>query len=135
MNIFQPVILALIKKDNKYLLTRRVDDNKDYDNKWQIPGGSLEFAETIEEGLRREVREELGVEIDNLQMIPQIDISVRGSWQGLFIVFVCTMRNKNQSIYLNEEASEYGWFTKQEALKLTLLRGCDEMLEEAEKLS
>jgi ADP-ribose pyrophosphatase YjhB (NUDIX family) len=44
--------------ENVLLIKRR--DN----GKWEPPGGVLELAETIEDGLRREVREETGAEID-----------------------------------------------------------------------
>jgi ADP-ribose pyrophosphatase YjhB (NUDIX family) len=44
--------------DNVLLIKRR--DN----GKWEPPGGVLELDETIEEGLRREVREETGAEIE-----------------------------------------------------------------------
>ncbi len=44
--------------EGKVLLTREAD------GKWQPPGGRLNVGEQPEEGLRREIREEIGVEID-----------------------------------------------------------------------
>lgn len=44
--------------DNVLLIKRRDNGN------WEPPGGVLELNETIEDGLRREVREETGVEIE-----------------------------------------------------------------------
>jgi mutator protein MutT len=134
MNTFQPVMLALIRKGESYLLTLRVDDNSLFNGKWQIPGGALEFGETPEEGLRREVREELGIEIDIVKLIPFIDISVRGNWQGLFITYLCTLHDDLSEIFLNEEASEYRWLTRKEMEKLPLLKGCIELIDEAEKI-
>lgn len=127
-------MLALIRKDGRYLLTLRVDDNAVYNGKWQIPGGALEFGETPEEGLRREVREELGIEIDIVKLIPFLDISVRGNWQGIFITYLCSLKEETAEIYLNEEASEYRWLTRDEMNDLPLLKGCIELIEEAEKI-
>lgn len=50
---------AVIVQDEKVLLTRDIGDP----DIWEIPGGRLYEGETIEEGLKREIREELGVEI------------------------------------------------------------------------
>jgi ADP-ribose pyrophosphatase YjhB (NUDIX family) len=36
---------------------------------WSIPGGTLELGETLEEGVRRELREETGLEVDVLELI------------------------------------------------------------------
>jgi len=50
---------ALIVRDGRVLLNRlRGDDT------WMLPGGTGEFGETIEETLRRELREEIGVECE-----------------------------------------------------------------------
>ncbi len=57
------VAAAVVREDGRILVIKR-DDN----GKWEPPGGQLELKETVEEGLKREVREETGleVEIDNL---------------------------------------------------------------------
>jgi 8-oxo-dGTP pyrophosphatase MutT (NUDIX family) len=52
-------VAAIITDDQgRVLVTQRRDNGK-----WEPPGGVLELDETIEDGLRREVREETGVEI------------------------------------------------------------------------
>ena len=58
--IFMPATGCGIIKDNKILLQKRTDNNK-----WAIHGGSLELGETFEEGIKREVKEELGIKILN----------------------------------------------------------------------
>lgn len=124
----QVVVLALIKQNDKFLFTLRHDPGSDYHDKWQIPGGGLEFAETPEEALHREVREELGVEVKNIKLVPFIDTKVRGNWQGIFISYVCELQEDSQQIVLNEEASEYRWLHIQEIAMLDTLPGCTELL-------
>ena len=40
---------------------------------WSIPGGTLELGETLEEGLRRELKEETGLEVEPLQLLTVLD--------------------------------------------------------------
>lgn len=50
---------AIITKGNQVLITREKGEKT-----WELPGGRLEFGEIPEEGLKREIQEELGVAID-----------------------------------------------------------------------
>ncbi|MFA6249917.1 MAG: NUDIX hydrolase [Candidatus Shapirobacteria bacterium] len=56
---------ALIYKNNKILLI------KEADGRWELPGGGLEVGETFVEGLRREIKEEIGVGITKVSDQPQ----------------------------------------------------------------
>ena len=51
---------VLMQTDGQFLLTSR-PDGKVYAGYWEFPGGKVEAGETIEEALRRELSEELGV--------------------------------------------------------------------------
>lgn len=53
---------VLIDADGRFLLTSR-PEGKVYAGYWEFPGGKLERGETIEQALRRELREELGIRI------------------------------------------------------------------------
>ena len=64
MAIAQPVEVAaaVILHDGRYLLTMR-KTNVHLSGLWEFPGGKREPGESLEECLRRELREELGIEI------------------------------------------------------------------------
>ncbi|OOM77382.1 CTP pyrophosphohydrolase [Clostridium puniceum] len=65
------VVAAIIKQDDKILATRRSDGK--FKNMWEFPGGKMELGETRGEALRREIKEELELDIDILSYFTTID--------------------------------------------------------------
>ncbi len=57
---------VLIDPAGRFLLTSR-PDGKVYAGYWEFPGGKLEAGETVEQALRRELHEELGITIGAAQ--------------------------------------------------------------------
>ena len=53
---------VLVRPDGAFLLTSR-PVGKAYAGYWEFPGGKLEAGESVEQALRRELHEELGIEI------------------------------------------------------------------------
>lgn len=58
----RPLSLAIIRKGNKILANKGYDEKKN-EYFYRLPGGGIEFYETAEDALRREIREELGLEV------------------------------------------------------------------------
>ena len=59
------VTAAIILKDNKVLIAQRAPEDN-LAGKWEFPGGKIEPGETPQECLKREIREELDVNIEVL---------------------------------------------------------------------
>lgn len=64
--VIEVAVGVLVGRDGAYLLTTR-PPGKVYAGYWEFPGGKLEAGETVEEALRRELQEELGVIIGPAQ--------------------------------------------------------------------
>jgi mutator protein MutT len=56
------VVAAVIERDGEFLLTRRLKGTH-LAGTWEFPGGKCEAGEARDEALRREIREELGVDV------------------------------------------------------------------------
>jgi len=136
--MIKPVVIAIIKKGNKFLLTKRVSfdasDKDFYPYVWNFPGGGMEFGETPQQTLKREMREEIGTEVEVIAFIPKVYTEVRGKWQGLFLCYFCKLKSENSKIITNDEASEYNWFTLEEISKLKLMPKTLEMAQESIKI-
>ena len=58
---------VLLQGDSSFLLTSR-PAGKVYEGYWEFPGGKLEQGETVEQALRRELIEELGITIGPVEL-------------------------------------------------------------------
>ena len=63
MDLFRFAQKAFILNDGKILLVKKSADDPHHPNEWEVPGGRMEFEESIEEHIIREVKEEVGLDI------------------------------------------------------------------------
>jgi len=97
---------CVIVKGGKALLVKRA--HEPFNGYWVLPGGHVEKGETIRDAAVREMREELGLDIEIIETIGVFDDPDRDP-RGLISVAVLA-RPKGERIVLNREASEYRWF-------------------------
>lgn len=70
---------GLIIKNNQILLIKKVTGP--YDGKLDLPGGTIEFGETPEETLKRELLEEVGIKITEYQLFDANSVTVTWKYQ------------------------------------------------------
>jgi len=70
MNREGPRVAAVIIKDNQILLMHRIKNGQEY---FVFPGGGVEKGETLEEAIKREIREEFCLEIKLDQLLFKIN--------------------------------------------------------------
>jgi ADP-ribose pyrophosphatase YjhB (NUDIX family) len=90
---------------------------------WGIPGGKIKFGEPCIEALRREIKEETNLGIDDIELVLVQDcIHSRQFYrEAHFVLLNYTCRAENPSeVKLNEEAREFRWLTMADALALPL---------------
>jgi len=86
---FIPVLAALIKNENgEFLIAKRKSDLSN-GGKWEFPGGKLRFSETPEECLKREIKEELGIDIIVLNPFQIVNQSLYNK-SILLIAYLCS---------------------------------------------
>lgn len=91
---------VILDADGSHVLLIKRRDN----GRWEPPGGVLEIEESIEAGLRREVREETGVEIE----VEGLSGVYKNMTHGI-VALVYRCRAHGQPLPGSDEASEISW--------------------------
>lgn len=105
---------ALITNDQNQILIIYKSDKDDVNpNDYDIPGGRLEFWEKAEEGIKREVKEELGIDV-KMGKPSRIRWFVKSDFHLVGITFLATYLGGE--IQLNFEHTNYMRKTKEEIL-------------------
>ena len=99
----RPISICLFGYDNKILVSECFDSEKQ-DYFCRPLGGGIEFGESSQEAMLREISEEIGVEVENLNLIEIIEnIFVYEGKQGHQIVFVYDAEFVDKSWYDKDE--------------------------------
>ncbi|UCF67175.1 MAG: (deoxy)nucleoside triphosphate pyrophosphohydrolase [Acidobacteriota bacterium] len=110
------VAAAVVSRGNRFLLTLRPDGGH-MAGYWEFPGGKVEPDETSEQALRRELREELGVELGYLHALTTFEHEYE-------------LRHVHLEFFKTEivagvprplEVAALGWFTSCQMPRLPLL--------------
>jgi len=104
-------VAIIVNEDNKILLLKRADDSKIWmPNKWALVGGGIEKNETPEEACKREVKEEIGLEIDKFIN----SFTIKRHSDSIEHIFTSRYNGDPTDIKLNNENTNYGWFGVEE---------------------
>jgi ADP-ribose pyrophosphatase YjhB (NUDIX family) len=104
----KPCVGAVIIRNGKVLLIQRA--NEPYKNYWDFPGGFLEAGESAEEGLKRELAEELKIAIKIVRLLSiHPDTYGPGGVATLNIYYSCKISQGVISPNQTEVAAA-GWF-------------------------
>lgn len=114
------VLTGILKDDNMFLVVRRNENDDLFPGEWEFPGGHLEEGETLEEGLKRELKEEIGFICDTKPIITHYydEIKMKNGEivHDLEIDFIINVDRSKVDIKLSNEHCEYKWVTKDSEL-------------------
>jgi len=115
---------AIIKKKGKILMLKRSGRNKMYAGHWQFPEGGVEFGETPEEALARELREETGLRVKRAKLLgvraSSIEYFHRKLWHFIRVFYAVDTSGK---LDLSAKHGEHKWASKAELAKMRLMPG------------
>ena len=103
------IVCATMVVDGRVLLVRHSDRGKPDYGHWLLPAGRVEPGETLEEALKREMEEELGLEVSPIRRVDERVDSYTGD---RFVNFLCSP--VMAGIKISEELEDARWFSLDE---------------------
>lgn len=109
-------LTLIILNDRKVLFVR--SKNKDV---WYSPGGKREGSETDEQALKREIKEELDVDllVDTLEYYGTFEAQAHGKPEGTMAKITCYTGKFEGEVKPQSEIEEYTWFTSSDGERTT----------------
>ena len=119
-NSIRPATAVALVKNGKVLMIRRKDNDK-----WSLPGGTLEYDETMDECAIREMKEETGLDVFDLRffklyndpktVVQYLDGEVRREFTAVYIASF-----KESDVLLDSESKDFCWVEVDKLLDLTM---------------
>ncbi|HWR65280.1 MAG TPA: NUDIX domain-containing protein [Bellilinea sp.] len=101
----------LVDSQGRLFLAKRGEKAKNERGRWEFPGGSVEYGETLVEALKREMFEEYGVEIAVGELLDVVDHILLGEGQHwVSPTFICHILQGEPHIVEPEKCAAIGWF-------------------------
>ena len=118
---------CLIEHAGEILLLHRHDDDE-MANVWGLPGGGKEEGENVLEAMRREIREETGIETEPERISHLVSHFVKQPPYD-FVYHVCRLPLRERpEIVLSKEHKDFRWVKPQDALTMDLMPDLNECL-------
>lgn len=100
---------AVVVKDGRALIVRRAHEPRK--GEWSLPGGRVELGESLVDAVRREIREETGLEIDVGPMVEVFDrvhrLDGRVRYHFVIVDYLCTCTGG--ALCAGDDAEDVAW--------------------------
>lgn len=139
------VVTGIVIKDGKYLIAKRNENEAAFPGLWTVPGGKLtkddyinepkhtgdSWYNVLEKDLKREVKEEVGLEVENIRYLTSLVYIRSDNIPTLIISLYCDYAGGE--VKLSEELVEYAWIGAEELGQYKFVPGLKEEIELVDK--
>lgn len=129
----------VFNKDSQILIDNRKEKKlESADGKWELPGGKIEFGETPEEAVQREVFEETGYQVKVKEIVPYSNVSI---WKyanyiqhTVVFSYICELKSNKHIDIIDKCVNKYKWIDYNQIENYDFLPGAKEAIKAAMKL-
>lgn len=101
-------VVAVVRNgEGRVLLTKRAVPP--YLGKWVMPGGKIEPGEPITAALKREVSEEVGLDVHVEGLVDIFEVTPSSEHSAHFVILYYLVTPKSEELVTNEEISDAMW--------------------------
>ncbi len=120
----------ILDDKGRILLMRRSSNSKTYPNCWGLVAGWMEWGETIEEALKREAMEEVGVEVEVVRFVGKYydKLGRHPTKTSVCLPHICKVVKGEAKVNQVEEVRDVRWFEPEEVLELEMAYDHKQML-------
>ena len=111
--IWKICVCGIIKRGDKFLIIKRTSDNTNESGFWEFPSGKIEFGENLNDGLLRELSEEIGINLSkvNKKLIGTSEYLIEKKGQKRYTIqlnYLIEIKEEPK-IKLSNEHTEFAW--------------------------
>ena len=128
----QLAVSAVIFRDGKVLLLKRAKSPGH--GFWSLPGGRVEFGESLHTALAREVDEETGLKIDIVALAGWREVLPGAGGGGHYLIMSFAARWVAREPVLNDEHDDFRWIAPDRLGDLKVTGGLQEVIDAARGL-
>lgn len=140
-------VTGIIRKGDKYLICKRSPNEKAFPNKWCVPGGKIEHSDFVnsskgtsshwldifEKTLRKEIKEETGLDIKNIGYVSSL-VFMRQSGYSTIIVSLFADHANGDIILDKNELTDHAWVTLEQAKNYDLIENIYEQIAKVDEM-
>jgi len=139
-------VTGILVKDGKFLIVKRSPNEKAFPNLWTVPGGKIEkddyetlprdtsehWYNVFENALKREVKEEVGLDIKNIKYLTSLAF-IRSDGIRVIVPSLYT-EDVEGKVELCQDLVDHAWVSIKDAKNYDLIEGIYEELEMLDKI-
>jgi len=126
-------VLAIIRREGKFLFTKRNGKNRFEPGKWGFIGEAIDFGEDLAHALKRGIKEETNLDLKSWNLFNVYSFQFNSPDKlrhAIIIAYICEC---DGTVKINHESEDYGWYNIDESKKLDLIRGNEKIINDLEK--
>lgn len=136
----------IINSEGKYLIVKRADWEKAFPGRWTVPGGKLEVLDyalkekdtkfhwynILENSLKRETKEEVGLEIENIGYVTSLAF-INPEEIPTLVISLYAYSKQGEHVRLDDSLTDFKWVSLDEARNYDLIEGIYQEIEILDK--